>query len=362
MNLRTTSQDPQLPPQAEMYDALLRRDESYDGVFFVGVKTTGIFCRPTCPARKPAMQNVEYFASTRYALAAGYRACKRCSPMEQPGEAPDWLAPLLLAVERDPTRRWCDQDLRARGLDPVRVRRWFKTQHGVTFLAYQRSRRLGSALGHLSLGADILEVAQATGFESLSGFSDAVRRLVGTSPGRSRATERVHLTRIATPLGPMLVGTTDDALCLLEFADRTLLSTQLARVQRTFNAVLVPGETHVTSKVAAQLEAYFEGRLQAFDLPLDLRGTPFQLAAWRGLLTVPYGTTLSYAEQAARIGKANAVRAIGKANGDNRLAIVVPCHRVVGKDGQLTGYGGGLWRKKRLLELESAQPALPTVG
>jgi AraC family transcriptional regulator, regulatory protein of adaptative response / methylated-DNA-[protein]-cysteine methyltransferase len=352
-NASTVSQERQLPPPEEMYDALVKRDESYEGVFFVGVKTTGIFCRPTCPARKPAMRNVEYFASTRSALASGYRACKRCRPMEQPGEAPSWLEPLLLAVERDPTHRWCDQDLRDRGLDPVRVRRWFKTHHRMTFHAYQRSRRLGGALGHLSLGADILEVAHATGFESLSGFSDAVRRLVGTSPGKSRATERVHLTRIATPLGAMLAGTTDRALCLLEFADRPMLPTQLERIQRYFNAVLVPGETRATSKLAAQLEAYFEGRLRAFDLPLDLRGTPFQVEAWRELLTIPYGTTRSYAQQAANIGKPDAVRAIGKANGDNRIAIVVPCHRVVGKNGQLTGYGGGLWRKKRLLEIES---------
>lgn len=276
----------------------------------------------------------------------------RRRPMDQPGDAPEWLVPLVDAVEKDPERRWRDQDLRDLGLDPARVRRWFEAQHGMTLQAYQRTRRLGAALGHLSRGDDILEVAQATGFDSLSGFSDAVRRLVGESPGRARATERVYLTRIPTPLGPMLAGATDDELCLLEFCDRPMLPTQLERVRRYHDAVLVPGETRVTSKTASQLEAYFEGRLREFELPLALRGTEFQVAVWRELLTIPFGETRSYGEQAQRIGRPGALRAVGKTNGDNRLAIVVPCHRVIGADGKLTGYGGGLWRKQRLLELE----------
>lgn len=255
-------------------------------------------------------------------------------------------------MDRDPSRRWTDNDLRDRGLDPARVRRWFLARHGVTFHAHQRARRVSSALAELGRGGNVTEAALASGYESLSGFSEAVRRMSGASPGASRSAARVHVTHLSTPLGPMVAGTTDDALCLLEFADRPMLSTQLGRVQRRFNALVVPGETPLASRVAAQLEAYFEGRLESFELPIDLRGTPFQEAVWRELLTIPYGETRSYAEQARRLGRGTAVRAVGRANGDNRIAIVVPCHRVVGADGRLTGYGGGLWRKQRLLELE----------
>ncbi len=341
-----------LPSDDRMYQALVERDPSFEGVFVVGVKSTGIFCRSTCPARKPARENCTFYAAVAQALAAGYRPCKRCRPMEPVGEAPKWLRGLLADVEADPGRRWRDQDLRARQLDPVRVRRWFKCHHGMTFHAYQRARRLGRALGQLTLGDDVAQTAYRNGFESLSGFHDAVQKLSGATPGGSRQANLIHLTRIPSPLGPMVIATSDSALCLLEFADRRMLETQLQRLQKHFNAVLTPGENDLTREVHAQLEQYFAGRRRQFDLPLEMPGTEFQQQVWQQLLTIPHGTTRSYAEQAQRIGRPAAVRAVGRANGDNRISIIVPCHRVVGADGKLTGYGGGLWRKKRLLELE----------
>jgi AraC family transcriptional regulator, regulatory protein of adaptative response / methylated-DNA-[protein]-cysteine methyltransferase len=337
-----------------MYQALCDRDPSYEGVFVAAVKSTGIFCRSTCPARKPVRKNVGFYATTAEALAAGFRPCKRCRPMEPVGEAPDWLRELLADVETDPGRRWLDADLRARQLDPVRVRRWFKNHHGMTFHAYQRARRLGRALGQLTLGDDVAGTAYRNGFESLSGFHDAVQRLAGTTPARSRATTLMHLTRIPTPLGPMVIATSNDALCMLEFADRRMLQTQLARLQKHFNAVLTPGENPITLGVHNQLQQYFAGDRRQFDLPLQMPGTDFQQQVWQQLLTIPFGQTRSYSEQAKRIGRPAAVRAVGRANGDNRIAIIVPCHRVVGADGKLTGYGGGLWRKQRLLEIEAA--------
>ncbi len=347
-----------LPPDTEMWHAFTTRDGAYDGIFFTGVRTTGIFCRPTCPARKPARENVEFFATSSDALFGGYRPCKRCRPMEPRGEVPEWLRGVLEALDRDPARRWKDADLRARGLEPARVRRWFQAHHDMTFHAYQRARRLGRALGQLSLGDDIVQTAYRNGFESLSGFNDAVRRLAGESPGRSRDATVVHLTRIPTPLGPMLAGATANALCLLEFAERRMLETQLRRVRKRLRAVLVPGETDITRAAAAELDDYFAGQLRDFTIPLATAGTPFQEDVWRDLRTIPYGETRSYGEQAQRIGRSTAVRAVARANGDNRIAIIVPCHRVIGSDGKLTGYGGGLWRKRRLLDLESAQVGL----
>jgi len=347
-----------LPPADQLWRAFEGRDPAWDGVFFTGVRTTGIFCRPTCPARKPLRKNVEFFASASEALFSGYRPCRRCRPLEPRGTTPEWLEGLVAELEEDPTRRLRDADLRDRGLDPARVRRWFKKHHGMTFHAYQRARRLGHALGRLSLGDDIVSTAYRNGFESLSGFNDAVRRLTGESPGRARGTNLVHITRIPTPLGPMLVGATDAALCLLEFADRRALETQLERIERRLDAVLVPGETDITRQAADELARYFAGELTDFQVPLETRGTEFQEAVWAALRKVPYGETVSYGQQARRIGRPEAVRAVARANGDNRIAIIIPCHRVIGADGSLTGYGGGLWRKKRLLELERGEMEL----
>lgn len=335
-----------------MYRALCDRDVSYEGVFFAGIRTTGIFCRPTCTARTPRCENVEYFGSTREALLAGYRACKRCHPLEPNGATPDWLRPLTDAIEEDPTRRWKDADLREMGLDPSRVRRWFQANHGMTFHAYHRSRRLGLALGKMQNGDDVTRAAYDHGFESLSGFRDAFRKTFADTPGRSRGSTSVCVTRILTPLGPMVAGATEDGLCLLEFSDRRMLETQLKRVRKRLEATIALGSNDHLVALEDELTRYFAGELRQFTVPLVCPGTDFQVACWNYLLEIPYGTTRSYADEAQAVGRPNATRAVGSANGDNRIAIVIPCHRVVGSDGKLSGYGGGLWRKRFLLDLE----------
>lgn len=341
-----------LPNPETMYRALVERDSSYDGIFFTAVTTTGIFCRPTCPARKPAREHVEFYAFTREALFAGFRPCKRCRPLDPADAAPPWLDKLLAELERTPGERWTDADLRARGLDPGRVRRWFKARHGMSFHAYQRARRLGRALGQLRTGGDVITTAYDNGYDSLSGFYDAFKRLLGTTPGRGRQVAALHLARLATPLGPMLAAATDEALCLLDFNDQRMLETRLRRLGTYLDATPVPGPNAVLQRLEEELEQYFTGTLQVFSVPLLTFGTPFQRAVWDSLLAIPYGQTRSYAEQATSVGRPSAVRAVARTNADNRIAIVIPCHRVVGSDGQLTGYGGGLWRKRFLLELE----------
>jgi AraC family transcriptional regulator, regulatory protein of adaptative response / methylated-DNA-[protein]-cysteine methyltransferase len=168
----------------------------------------------------------------------------------------------------------------------------------------------------------------------------------------------ISINRIDTPLGQMVACATEDAVCLLEFVDRQMIERQMERVDRYVGGVVVPRENDILRKLSRELNAYFEGRLTSFETPLDMRGTPFQERVWRELLTVPYGMTRSYGELAKGLGSPQSVRAVARANGDNRIAILIPCHRIIGADGKLTGYGGGLWRKERLLDLEKQQLVL----
>jgi AraC family transcriptional regulator of adaptative response/methylated-DNA-[protein]-cysteine methyltransferase len=340
-----------------MLEAFLGRDPTFEGVFVTAVRTTGIFCRPTCSARRPLPEHISFFATSREAVLAGYRPCRRCRPLEPRGATPDWLRPLLDAVEADPTRKWTDEDVRDRGLSPERVRRWFKVNHGMTFQAYHRARRLGLALGAMKSGDSVGRAAMESGFDSLSGFQEAFQHQFGASPTALDGAPVIDVTRIATPLGPMLVGATAEALVLLEFVDRRQLAANIQRIGRRLGAVFVPNEGEISARAAAQVDAYFQGRRRAFDLPLRPVGSSFELEVWDALLEIPFGETRSYADIARRVGRASAVRAVGRANGMNALAIVVPCHRVVGSDGRLVGYGGGLWRKERLLELERGAKA-----
>ena len=342
-----------LPGHGEMLDAFQSRNAAYDGVFFTGVRSTGIFCRPVCPARKPKPGHVEFFATARDALYSGYRPCRRCRPMELTGSPPAWLRDLLADLDEDPARRWTDRDLRERGLHPDRVRRWFQRHHGMTFHAYGRARRLGLALGQIREGVGVSTTAYQHGYESLSGFNEAFRQLLGVAPKAAGSEIVLHVTRVLTPLGPMVAGATEEALYFFEFSDRRRLEMQLERLRTRLKCVLVPGENDILRRTCEEIESYFAGELTRFSIPLVAPGTEFQSTVWDELRRIPFGETRSYADVARAIGRPSAVRAVARANGDNRMAIFIPCHRVVGSDGRLTGYGGGLWRKQHLLDLES---------
>jgi AraC family transcriptional regulator of adaptative response/methylated-DNA-[protein]-cysteine methyltransferase len=342
-----------LPPAAEMTRAYQRSDASYDGVFFLGVRTTGVFCQPSCPARKPKPENVEFFARPKDALFAGYRPCLRCRPLDG-SRAPAWAAPLLARIERDPHSRIRERDLRAMGLEPARVRRYFQTTFGLTFQAYCRARRLTGAFDRLKGGTSIDEAVFEAGYESHSGFRDAFEKAFGQTPGQSAQAASIRVAWIDTPLGPMVAGATDAGIALLEFTDRRMLEAQLRTLQRRFRAALLPGDHPHLAALRRELSEYFAGARRAFTTPVDLRGTPFEESVWRALLAIPSGETRSYEDVARSVGRPAAVRAVGRANGMNRIAILVPCHRVVNKNGALGGYGGGVWRKRRLLEIEAA--------
>jgi AraC family transcriptional regulator of adaptative response/methylated-DNA-[protein]-cysteine methyltransferase len=314
-----------LPPQAEMYRALLERDPRYDGVFYVCVRTTGIFCRPSCRARKPRRENVEFVPAVQEALLRGYRACRVCRPMDPAGEHPAWARRLLEMVEQG--ERVKEQRLRDMGIEPARARRYFMTTLGMSFQAFQRSLRVGGAV-------------RGAPHHNGSTKGPAPGGLVGSL--------------IETPLRPMIAVASEAGLVMLEFLDRRALATELRDIGEQLGAPAIPGENRHIELARRELDAYFKGRLERFCVPLDLRGSPFQLEVWRRLCRIGYGQVASYAQIARDVGKPGAARAVGRANGQNRIAIIVPCHRVINADGSLCGYGGGVWRKKWLLRHEGA--------
>lgn len=353
---------PALPAVAEMERARTRRDASYDGIFWLGVKTTGIFCKPSCPAKSPLAKNVEYYASVKAAVFAGFRPCKRCRPLETSGTHPEWVAKILARIQAAPEERIRDGDLRKLRIDPARARRYFQQHYGMTFHAFARGWRLGGAFQLLKKGAQLDQVALGHGFESHSGFRDAFSRLVGTPPGKSRGSDVVTVSWIESPLGPLVCAATDAGICLLEFSDRRKLETQFETLRHRFGAIL-PGNHPWLDQLRSELGEYFAGKRREFTIPLVYPGTPFQMKVWDALREIGYGETRSYEQMAWSVGTPKASRAVGTANGQNRIAIVIPCHRVVNKGGKLGGYGGGLWRKQLLLNLErGGQIELPMAG
>lgn len=337
-----------------MYRALVEKDVTFEGTFIAAVKTTGIFCRPTCTARKPKAENVEYFSSTKEAIQKGYRPCKVCNPLEKIGETPDYIKDILNVLNTDPSVKFKDWDLVQRGIEPSTLRRWFLKNHGITFHAYQRMFRINSAFKKIQKGEPVTSVAFDTGYESLSGFTDSFKSIFGVSPSNSKDKHLINITRIETPLGTMYACAVDQGICLLEFTDRKMLETELKDLTKRLNANIIQGANRHFDVLRQQLMEYFDGRRKEFTVSLYSPGSDFQLSVWNSLQIIPYGSTVSYKQQATSMNKPEAIRAVAHANGMNRISILIPCHRVIGEDGNLTGYGGGLWRKKWLLDMEKS--------
>ncbi len=341
--------------EATMYQAVKTSDASFDGVFFFAVKTTKIFCRPTCPARIPLLKNVEFFQSASEAVYAGYRPCKRCNPLGRIHESPNWVLSAIELVEKSPDSKIKDSDLKKINVEPERIRRYFKKTFGMTFHSYARGRRLGQAFSEIKNGTPIIEASMNNGYESTSGFRAAFQKAFGYPPSQSDTKTNLKMTWITTPLGPMIAAADEKQLYLLEFSDRRMLSFQLETLKRKLDCGFVPGKNIILQQIESELDAYFQGKLTEFKTKFNMIANEFQDKVWSQLLKIPYGKTLSYGDIATKIGIPDAQRAVGKANGENRLAIIVPCHRVIRADGKLCGYGGGIWRKQRLLEIESGQ-------
>lgn len=336
----------------DYYRALLTKDSHYEGIFYVGVKTTGVFCRPTCPARKPKFENCEFFESAQAALLASFRPCKRCKPLSHPNEVSDLVRFLVDAVEKEPFRRWRAADFKALSIDESTARRQFKKRFGMTFVSFARARRMGDAMKEIRQGNSVINAQLEAGFESGSGFRDAFSKIFGDAPARAHQQATVlKATWIDTVLGPMIAIADEMALYLLEFVTRRGLEKEVERL-RLRGFAIIPGSTAPINSITHELAAYFKGTLMQFNTPYRVFGSSFQQEVWQALCRIPYGETKSYREQAIDLGRPSAYRAIANANGANQLAIIIPCHRIISSDGTLGGYGGGLAVKQWLLEHE----------
>lgn len=336
-----------------LYRALVDKNVEFEGSFFVGVKTTGIFCRPTCPARKTKFKNCEFYTTAKEALLASYRPCLRCQPLSHPSQTSNLIQTLVNAIEKNPEKRWKTADFKTLCIDESTARRQFKKRFGMTFVEYARARRMGIAIKHIRSGDSIIEAQLNTGYESSNGFRDAFSKIMGAPPTKLKNENALLKTSwLDTPLGPMIAIADEEGLYLLEFIDRRGLEREIERLRIRMKAVIIPGMSLAIEAMDKELEQYFNGTLQTFKTPFHLIGSIFQKEAWDALIDIPYGKTRSYLEQAKFIGRPTAFRAVATANGANTIAIAIPCHRIINTNGELGGYGGGLARKKWLIEHE----------
>ncbi len=340
--------------EKEYYQALLNKNVEYEGVFFVGVKTTGVFCRPTCPARKPKFENCEFFETAQDALLASYRPCKRCEPLCHPDASSKVVQKLVAAVEAHPERRWSDADFEELAVGSATARRHFQNHFGMTFVAYARARRLGLAFKSIREGVTVIDSQLDAGYESSSGFRDAFSKIMGAPPAK-RNQHKVILQAawIETVLGPMIAIGNEDGLYLLEFTPRRGLEREIERLRHKLGAAILPGSNQPLRQIQNELGKYFAGTLKEFQTPIHMLGSSFQSQAWDALMKIPYGETRSYKRQAELVGNPRGFRAVANANGANQLALIIPCHRIINSNGDLGGYGGGLSRKKWLIKHEA---------
>ncbi len=343
----------------DKYRVLGTRDTKYDGTFFVAVKTTGNFCHPSCRARIPKKENVIFYDSAEEALQNGFRPCKICKPMEKIGETPRYIKNIIAELQQNPYEKISDARLKAKGIEPHTIRRWFKKNYNITFHSFQRMLRINYAFSNIKKGNSITYSAFESGYESLSGFNESYRAIFGESAGKSRNRNVVNVLRFSSPIGRMIACASENGVCFLGFVGQRGLEKHLHEIQKHFNAIILPGDNIHLTKVKKEVTEYFDGKRKAFSVSLDMVGTDFRKKVWAELLNIPYGKTVSYKEQAIAINNLKAVRAVASANGANKISIIIPCHRVIGSNGSLTGYAGGLHRKKWLLKFEKSNLNTP---
>ncbi|WP_175074303.1 bifunctional transcriptional activator/DNA repair enzyme AdaA [Terribacillus sp. AE2B 122] len=335
------------------YKLLVEKNSAYEGTFYVGVKTTGVFCRPTCPAKKPKKENCEFFSTAKEAALASYRPCKRCQPLSLPSVLSLEVKKLVIAIEENPQKKWTDKDFDNLSISANTARRQFKKQFGMTFIEYARSRRLGIAFNHIRNGKSLIDSQLDSGFDSGNGFRDAFYRIMGHVPKRTKDVRLLKSKWIETKLGSMVAIADDNALFLLEFVDRRGLESEINNLRAKLSIAIVPGTNSILEKLELELSEYFDGAINSFTTPVsDEIGTSFQRKVWEALKNIPRGRTISYKELAVLVGSPTAYRAVARANGANQISLIIPCHRVINANGNYGGYGGGIQRKAWLLDLE----------
>ena len=328
--------------------AFMRRDRSWDGRVIGAVKTTGIYCKPSCPARRPKREHVEFFATAGEARAAGYRSCLRCRP-DEVGRDREAIAKAIGIIETAEEPPRLEELAAAVGYAPHHFQRIFTREIGVSPAAYARGLRARRAADALKENGTVTEAIYEAGYSAPSRFYADAKERMGMTPSAWRdggRGETIRWTTFDSPIGPMLIAATSKGICRLTFDEGE------ESLGRFFpRATIVRDDGGLRELVEGALAA-IERPATAPELPIDVAGTAFQEAVWRELRKIPAGETRSYAEIAAAIGQPKAVRAVGTANGDNHVAVLIPCHRVIRSDGSLGGYAGGLDRKRRLLEAE----------
>ncbi|MEX3930212.1 bifunctional DNA-binding transcriptional regulator/O6-methylguanine-DNA methyltransferase Ada [Paraburkholderia phymatum] len=342
----------------ERWTAVLNRDVSADGAFFYGVRTTGVFCRPSCASRLPRRDNVDFFGSTDEARAAGYRECKRCQPGGLPREL-DIVNRACAALDADPQQRLTLAQLsEAVHVSPFHLQRLFKRVVGVSPRQYQAAQRGAALRDALQRGADVTRATVDAGFGSPSRMYDTAAAELGMAPSEYRrkgAGLRVHYASASTSLGLVLIATTDKGICKIAFGDDE--APLVDGLRKEFASAELIADPARLAPFIEQIDAYLRGRRQRFDLPLDIAATAFQQRVWEALRRIPYGETRSYSQIAEAAGSPRAVRAVASACASNPVALAIPCHRVVQKGGALAGYRWGVARKAMLLDAEAHHEA-----
>ncbi|MGF6769647.1 AraC family transcriptional regulator of adaptative response/methylated-DNA-[protein]-cysteine methyltransferase [Paraburkholderia sp. GAS199] len=339
---------------AERWDAVTHRNAQADGAFFYAVKTTGVFCRPSCASRQPRRENVDFFTNVDAARAAGYRDCKRCQPGGLPREL-EIVRRACAVLDAEPQQRLTLAQLSdAVHVSAFHLQRLFKRVVGVSPRQYQAAQRGAALRGALQSGADVTRATLDAGFGSPSRMYDSASAELGMAPSafrRKGAGLTVRYAHAPTSLGYVLIAATGKGICKIAFGDdATLLAAELR--DEFSNAELVE-DTASLAPFLAQIDAYLRGTRQDFDLPLDIAATAFRQRVWDALRRIPYGETRSYSEIAEAVGSPRAVRAVATACATNPVALAIPCHRVVQKGGALAGYRWGLPRKAALLDNEA---------
>jgi AraC family transcriptional regulator of adaptative response/methylated-DNA-[protein]-cysteine methyltransferase len=341
----------------ERWEAVCRRDRAADGALYYAVRTTGVYCRPSCSARQPRRENVEFHATPAAAEAAGFRPCKRCKPTAQ-GLAERHAAVVAKAcrlIEQAEELPSLDDLARGAGLSAFHFHRVFKSVTGVTPKAYADAHRGRRVRDELKSAGTVTEAIYGAGFNSNARFYESSDDLLGMTPSEFRDDGAGATIRFAVgecSLGSILVAATDKGVCAIQFGDDP--DALVRNLQDAFSKAKLVGGDAAFEQLVAKVVGFIEAPQHGLDLPLHVRGTAFQQKVWRALRKIRPGTTASYAAIAERIGEPKAVRAVAQACGANPVAVAIPCHRVVRRDGALSGYRWGVERKRALLEKEAA--------
>ncbi|MCG8505162.1 MAG: bifunctional DNA-binding transcriptional regulator/O6-methylguanine-DNA methyltransferase Ada [Sphingomonadales bacterium] len=340
------------------WQASVERDEQADGAFVLAVKTTGIYCRPTCPAKQPKRENVEFFAVPDEAEAAGYRACKRCRPKGEPMgaeqvKAVETACGILDSAEEPVTLVELAAEV---GLSPFHFHRLFKQVTGLTPKEYFEAKRVERFRGEIATGASVTGALYGAGYGSASRFYESGAKTLGMKPSllkKGGTGLQIGYALIMTRLGWLVVAATESGVCAIVFAETPAEAPELLKARFPKASISEAGEA--MQAWVEEAARYVEMPSRGLDLPLDIQGTAFQRQVWKALQEIPVGETRTYSDVAREIGRPEAVRAVAGACARNNISLAIPCHRVVGRDGSLTGYAWGIERKRALIEGEKRE-------